>query len=212
MAGHGNPLPTRDAVTGVVLAGGEGRRMGGADKGLVAFEGEPLVSHVLRRLAPQVATLRVSANRNLERYRAFGHDVVADGGTGHAGPLAGIAAGLAAATTPWVLFVPCDVPRLPLDLRARLGAAAVQQGAVLACARTGEGLQPTHALVLRELGEDLARFLSAGGRRVADWYARHDALAVDFDDEAGAFANVNTRAELDALAGGGRDGGGAMTD
>src|SRR5437660_7712009 len=110
-------------ITGIVLAGGQGRRMGGVDKGLVELDGRPLAAHVIARLAPQVSALVINANQNLERYAAFGHPVVPDAVGGFAGPLAGLHAGMTAATRSCVVTVPCDSPFLPLDLVARLAHA-----------------------------------------------------------------------------------------
>src|SRR6185437_902575 len=138
---------SRAAITGVVLAGGQGRRMGNVDKGFVELDGRPLVAHVIERLAPQVATLVINANQNAERYAAFGHPVVADAIGGFAGPLAGLHAGLAVARTSHVVTVPCDSPFLPDDLAARLAAAMAAVDAELAVARTGDQPHPVFALV-----------------------------------------------------------------
>ena len=119
----------REDVTGIVLAGGMGRRMGGVDKGLVPLAGRPLVAHVLERLAPQAGAIIVNANQNRDRYAAYGHPVVADEVGGFAGPLAGLHAGMTAATTPYVVTVPCDSPFLPGDLVARLAAGLERERA-----------------------------------------------------------------------------------
>src|SRR3954463_3719960 len=129
-------------VTGVVLAGGQGSRMGGVDKGLQPFRGKPMVAHVLERLAPQVATILVNANRNVEAYAAFGHRVIADEIEGFAGPLAGFERGLAHASAPLIVTAPCDSPFLPVDLVARLRAALESGGHELAVAKTGDQAHP----------------------------------------------------------------------
>lgn len=188
--------PRREDVTGVVLAGGQGRRMGGVDKGWVAMDGRPLVAHVLARLGPQVGSVTINANQNLERYAALGHPVVTDAVGGFAGPLAGLHAALAAVTTPWVVTVPCDSPFLPADLVARLAHAVGD--ADLAVARTFDQAHPVFALVRRSVRPHLDAFLAAGGRKIDAWYATLRVVEVRFDDEADAFRNINTAAELDA--------------
>lgn len=189
---------SRDDITGIVLAGGQGRRMGGVDKGLVDFAGKPMVAHAIARLLPQVGALMINANQNAERYAAFGHPVVADAIGGFAGPLAGLHAGLAAARTRYVVTSPCDSPFLPVDLAARLAAALVDARAMLAVARTGDQPHPVFALVERSVLPHLAAFLTDGGRKIDAWYATLDVVEVPFDDEAEAFRNINTRQELAA--------------
>ena len=194
-----NPLeiPTAD-ITGLLLAGGMGRRMGGADKGLIALDGVPMASMVLERLRPQVGALLINANRHLDRWQAYGLPVVSDEIGGFSGPLAGIHAGLLASTTPWLLTVPCDSPYFPLDLARRLAAAAAVSGAKLAVARCDGRLQPVFALLRRELLPALEAYLQGGGRRMETWLAEVGSIAVDFDDMA-AFANINTPEELEQL-------------
>lgn len=187
-------------ITGVVLAGGRGQRMGGEDKGFVMLAGRPMVEHVLTALAPQVDALAISANRNLKRYAEYGHPVITDTHPDFQGPLAGMAAVLARVDTPLTLFVPCDGPRLPADLAARLGAA-LNANTPAAMASDGERLQPAHALMRTELAARLIADLAAGERRIANWLRGVGAAIVDFSDQAGAFANVNTPEERDRLAG-----------
>jgi len=186
----------RSEITGIVLAGGQGRRMGSVDKGLVSFAGRPMVAHVLERFTPQVGDIVINANQNVERYRAFGRRVVADAIDGFAGPLAGLHAGLNAAQTPYVVTAPCDSPFLPLDLVARLGAAMARDRSQLAVAKTFAQPHPVFALVLRDVLPHLASFLDGGGRKIDAWYATLAVTEVAFDDEADAFRNINTREEL----------------
>ncbi len=189
-------MAASEPVTGLVLAGGAGRRVGGADKGLLDYRGRPLVVHVIERLAPQVATLIISANRNLDVYRRLGYPVIADASAdqlGRLGPLAGIAAGLAACTTPWLVVCPCDGPHLPTDLVARLLAAAGDQA--LAIAATAEGPQPTFMLCRPALLPALERYLAHGERRVGLWCRQQRAVECRFDD-ATAFANINRPEDL----------------
>jgi len=181
-------------VSGIVLAGGLGRRMGGVDKGLQLLHGRPMIAHVLARLAPQVDDIVINANQNLERYAAFGHRVVSDRVSGFAGPLAGLHAGLAAVAHPLAVTVPCDSPFLPADLVARL---AEQLGANdLAVAKTGDQPHPVFALVHRSVVSNLENYLAGGGRKIDAWYASLQVVEVAFDDEADAFRNINTLEEL----------------
>ena len=186
-------------ITGVVLAGGQGSRMGGVDKGLQAFRGRPMVAHVLERFAPQVDELLVNANRNVEAYAAFGHPVVSDEIAGFAGPLAGFERGLAHARGDLVATVPCDSPFLPRDLVARLREALEAHGAELAVARTGDQAHPVFCLMKRGVHRSLEEFLAGGQRKIDRWYAALAVVEVPFDDEPDAFLNINTREELAQL-------------
>lgn len=192
----------RDTITGLVLAGGRGSRMGGVDKGLQPHRGVPLALHALQRLAPQVGPVMVNANRHLDQYAAFGVPLCADSVPGYAGPLAGFLAGLARCQTRWLVTVPCDSPLFPLDLVARLAAAAADEGAEIALAATREDgsiqPQPVFCLLRADLRGSLEGFLSAGQRKIDRWTAQHRCATVVFDDHA-AFANVNTAAELRRL-------------
>lgn len=185
-------------ITGLILAGGLGRRMGGRDKGLQPFRGKPMAAWAIERLAPQVDVLLINANQNLEAYAAFGHPVVPDRIGGFAGPLAGLHAGLSACETPWLVTAPCDSPFLPEDLVARLGAALEAAGADLAVAKTGDQPHPVFSLVRREALDGLTAFLEGGGRKVDAWYAALKTVEVPFAEER-AFANINTLEELNQL-------------
>ncbi len=196
-------------ITGLVLAGGRGARMGGVDKGLQDFNGLPLALHALRRLAPQVDRTAVNANRHLADYEAFGAPVWPDGLAGYAGPLAGFLSGLERCETAWLATVPCDTPRFPTDLVPRL-AQALAPGRceiAMAAAREEDGplrAQPVFCLLRTDLRDSLARFIQGGGRRIGAWTALHDTVLVPFDapgDDARAFFNANTVAELQALQG-----------
>lgn len=182
-------------ITGLVLAGGRGSRMQGADKGLQLLHGRPLVGWVIERLAPQVGELLVNANRNLARYAAFGARVVPDAIEGHAGPLAGLQRGLMEASHDLVAAVPCDAPRLPLDLVARLARPLDDSGVDAAYARAGGRDQPVFCVLRRRLLPQLTAFIEDGGRKVEAWFATLRAVAVDFEQEAD-FANLNTPEEL----------------
>jgi len=193
-----SPVP-RDDITGVILAGGLGRRMSsdgqGIDKGLVRFGDRPMAAHVIDRLKPQVGRLFINANRNLDAWRALGLPILTDRIEGFAGPLAGLEAALHAATTDWIVTVPCDSPFFPPDLVERLHAAAMSATAQVAVARTGPQTHPVFALVRRDLHEHLVNFLATGRRRIDAWYAPLDVVEVDFTDEA-AFVNINTEHDL----------------
>jgi molybdopterin-guanine dinucleotide biosynthesis protein A len=195
-------MPATQDITGVILAGGRGSRMGGADKGLQNHRGVALALHALLRLGPQVGQLMISANRNLGAYESFGVPVWPDPVSEFAGPLAGFLAGLERCETPLLLTVPCDTPNFPDDLAARLAAALDAEQAELAYAVTiedgREQAHPVFCLMQSALCESLVAFLHSGGRKIDAWFAQHRAIAVRFDD-ASAFFNANTAAELARL-------------
>ncbi len=198
-------------ITGLILAGGRGSRMGGVDKGLQNFNGMPLALHTLMRLQLQVGTVMINANRNLSAYESFGVEVWPDVLADYAGPLAGFLTGLERCETPYLVTVPCDTPRFPLDLVARLAAALEREGAEIAMAagpeRDEQGqlkvrTQPVFCLLKVELLESLTRFTQGGGRKIDGWTAQHSTVVVPFDqagDDPLAFANANTLAELKQL-------------
>ena len=185
-----------DAITGLILAGGQARRMGNVDKGLELFRGKRLVDHVYARLAPQVGGVIINANQNHDAYRTFGVRVVSDAIGGFAGPLAGLHAGLSVSRRPFLASVPCDTPCLPEDLVERLMSRLEESGADLAVAKTGDQPHPVFCLARRSVFEHLTKFLKGGGRKVDAWYASLDVVEVKFDDEAAAFSNINTREDL----------------
>jgi molybdopterin-guanine dinucleotide biosynthesis protein A len=186
-------------VSGIVLAGGQGSRMGGVDKGLQPFRGKPMVAHVIERLAPQVGELLINANRHADEYARFGHRVIADEIPGFAGPLAGFERGLAHASGELVATVPCDSPFLPADLVSRLRARLESEDTQIAVARTGEQPHPVFCLMRRDVLASLQRFLGSGQRKIDRWYGELRVSEVAFDDEADAFLNINTRDELAKL-------------
>lgn len=190
---------TMPPITGLILAGGEGRRMGGQDKGLVLLRGRPLAEWVLTRIQPQVSEVLISANRNLEAYAALGHPVLRDRTEGFVGPLAGIARGLLETRRPFLLAVPCDTPFLPDDLVARLYAALVREQAELAVPLAAGRTQHAVCLMRTEVGASLAAYLARGGRKVQDWQAGLKRAVVDFGDEAAFFVNINRPEQLAAL-------------
>ena len=202
---------SKDDITGVILAGGRGSRMGGADKGLQTFRGMPMALFTLLRLAPQVGEVMINANRNLSAYESFGVPVWPDGIADYAGPLAGFLTGLERCETGYLVTVPCDTPLFPQDLVARLAQALEREGADIAMAaareedpgaESGAGsqvrAQPVFSLMKRELMESLVRFTQGGGRKIDAWTAQHRTVVVGFD-EPSAFFNANTPAELHKL-------------
>ncbi|MEQ1775927.1 MAG: molybdenum cofactor guanylyltransferase MobA [Burkholderiales bacterium] len=192
---------TTSRITGVILAGGQGRRMGSVDKGLKPLRGKPMVQWVLERFTPQVDEVLINANQNLDTYAQFGHHVVPDDIGGFAGPLAGLHRGLSTATHDLIATVPCDSPFLPLDLIARLYAALNEQQADLAVARTGDQPHPVFCLCRKSVLPGLTAFLESGGRKIDAWYAALKVAEVLFDDETDAFSNINTVEELRGFEG-----------
>jgi molybdenum cofactor guanylyltransferase len=192
----------REEITGLILAGGRGSRMGGVDKGLQNFHGMPLAMHALLRLAPQVGEIMINANRNLGAYEALGAPVWPDALPDFAGPLAGFLAGLEHCETRYLVTVPCDSPLFPLDLVARLAGALQRDDAEMAMATSlKDGVQrtqPVFCLMKTELMESLVRFTHDGQRKIDRWTAQHRCVEVPFDDPQ-AFANANTLAELQQL-------------
>jgi molybdenum cofactor guanylyltransferase len=194
--------PGRDEITGLVLAGGRGSRMGGVDKGLQNHQGMPLAMHALMRLAPQVGPMMVNANRNLAAYESLGVPVWPDGMADFPGPLAGFLAGLEHCETAYLATVPCDSPHFPTDLVARLAAGLHAEGAEIALAATLEDgrvqPQPVFSLIASPLLDSLVAAMHAGERKIDRWMARHRVATVVFDD-AEAFFNINTLDELRRL-------------
>ncbi|MGY4828817.1 molybdenum cofactor guanylyltransferase MobA [Sphaerotilaceae bacterium SBD11-9] len=182
-------------ITGLVLAGGQGSRLGGVDKGLQLFAGQPLAQRALQRLTPQVGRLMLSANRHLDDYRRWGVPVWPDESAGYEGPLAGFLAGLQHCSTPCLVTVPCDCPHFPADLVPRLSQALAQADADLAIARTPQGLEPAFCLMKRELLPSLRRFMQSGQRKIERWTDGERRAEALFDDPA-AFFNVNTPDDL----------------
>ncbi len=198
-------------ITGLILAGGRGSRMGGVDKGLQNFNGMPMALHTLMRLQMQVGQVMINANRNLAAYESFGAEVWPDVLADYPGPLAGFLTGLERCETPYLVTVPCDSPRFPLDLVARLAEAMDREQAEIAMAAAPEKdeqgqvkvrTQPVFCLLRIELLESLVQFTQGGGRKIDAWTALHKTVVVPFNapgDDPLAFANANTLAELKQL-------------
>lgn len=173
--------------------------MGSVDKGLKLLRGKPMIAWVIERFAPQVDELLVNANQNLEAYSALGFRVIPDLVTGFAGPLAGLHRGLTEAQHELVATVPCDSPFLPADLVTRLRAGLERTGAEVAVAKTGDQAHPVFCVCRKRVSGSLTQFLAHGGRKIDAWYAKLKVIEVAFDDNAAAFSNVNTEADLAAL-------------
>ena len=196
------PMIDTAHITGLVLAGGRGSRMGGVDKGLQAYLGMPLAMHALLRLSPQVGEVMINANRNLAAYESMGAPVWPDALPDYAGPLAGFLTGLEHCATPYLATVPCDSPHFPHDLVARLAERLDADDADIAIAATREDgelrLQPVFCLMKAMVLESLVAFTASGRRKIDAWTATLRHVAVEFDDPR-AFVNANTVAELRGL-------------
>ena len=200
-------------ITGLILAGGRGSRMGGVDKGLHNFNGLPLALHTLTRLqmGGGVGSIMLNANRNLAAYESFGVSVWPDVLADYAGPLAGFLTGLERCETSFLVTVPCDTPLLPLDLVTRLAQALEDQDADIAMVSAPElgkdgqmtlRAQPVFCLMRVDLMESLVHFTQEGGRKIDAWTALHKTVLVPFDlpsDDPKAFCNANTLTELHEL-------------
>jgi molybdenum cofactor guanylyltransferase len=182
----------RQEITAVILAGGLARRMGGQDKGLITLNGRPMIEHVIAALTPQVGTLLINANRNLETYRGYGYPVIEDMMGDYFGPLVGMASGVQAAATPYLLTVPCDSPFVHPALAEILFRALEEDQAEISVAHDGTRMQPVFALLRRELLPDLLVYLKNGGRKIDTWYAQHRLTLVDFSNWPDTFLNINT--------------------
>jgi len=191
-------IRTRD-ITAVVLAGGQGRRMGGQDKGLIEINGRALVAILVDQLQQQISSILINANRNLERYHAMGYPVVSDQLSDYQGPLAGFACAMTAVDTDFILTLPCDGPSLATDYVARFIASQARTGAPICVADDGERLQPVHALIKVDLLSSLNAFLDSGDRKIDRWYAMHDFVQTDFSDCADMFRNINTPSDQESM-------------
>lgn len=191
-------------ITGLILAGGQARRMGGHDKGLLPLQGQPLITHVIARLHPQVQRLYISANRNLSHYQSFGFPVLTDSMPDFVGPLAGILSGLQqlnsdALATDYLLVVPCDTPCLPKNLAQHLWQARQAKQTRLSVAHDGQRWQPTFALLHHSLQTDLQDYLRSGERRLQAWLLSQNAAQADFSAQPEAFINLNRPEDWEIL-------------
>jgi molybdenum cofactor guanylyltransferase len=194
-----NPIQTND-ITAVILAGGQGSRMGGIDKGLVMYRDKPLVGHVIDAIRLQLDKIIVNANRSLDDYATFGFPVVADDLTGFQGPLAGFVAAMQAADSDYILTLPCDGPIVHEEYVEEMRRAMQRSEADIVVASDGEWMQPVYALIPCRLLDDLKQFLDSGERKIDRWYAQHQTMQLVFPAESGFFTNINTLQELDATS------------
>jgi molybdopterin-guanine dinucleotide biosynthesis protein A len=190
--------PVED-ITAVILAGGKARRMGGEDKGLIELHGRPLLDYIISAVRPQAGHILINANRNLDRYREFGYPVVADIMGDFFGPLAGMASGMQASSTPYILTLPCDSPYVPPDLAGRLYRAMTAANAEISVAHDGVRLQPVFVLLRCELLPGLLEYLEGGGRKIDSWFTRQRLAYADFSDVPDTFLNLNSPADLPVI-------------
>ncbi len=186
-------------ITAIILAGGRGSRLQGADKGLITFRDKPLITHIIDAIKPQVGKIAINANRNLEQYKSYGHDVFTDSLANFQGPLAGFFSGMQHADTDYILTLPCDGPYIPDDMTRRMSTALQENSAELAVAYDGQRLQPVHALIPVSLQKSLQTFLENGDRKIDLWYKQHKMALADFSDIADVFNNINTADDQNRL-------------
>ena len=189
----------RPHITAVILAGGQGRRMGGKDKGLVKFADKPLIQSVIDKILPQVEQVIINANRNTRDYKALGYPVISDAMNNFQGPLAGFMAAMEFVTSKYIVFVPCDGPMLSDELVNRLASQLLADNADIAVAHDGQRMQPVYVLISTHLKDSLEQYLLSNQRKIDRWYANHKVTVVDFSDTPDTFININTQQERDAL-------------
>ena len=189
----------RSQITAIILAGGQGKRMGGKDKGLVKFCSHSLIQSVIKKILPQVEHVMINANRNIAEYEAFGYPVIPDTINNFQGPLAGFMAAMNSVTTDYIVCVPCDGPMLSDELVNRLASRLQEESADIAVAHDGRRMQPVYALISTHLKNSLEKYLLSGERKIDRWYANHKVTIVDFSDIPETFININTRQERDSL-------------
>ncbi len=189
-----------EEISGVILAGGLARRMGGIEKALVEFRGETLLSHVIKRVQPQVKTLYLNVNKKLEQYQKFNLSILEDEKKGFLGPLAGILTAFNKIETHYLLVVPCDAPFVSLNLAETLFKEMQYQNALGAVVHDGERLQPTFLLLHKQLRNDLEIYLNNGQRSIELWLERHLIAKVDFSSQLDDFISFNTFEELNLNA------------
>ena len=179
-------------VTGVILAGGKARRMGGCDKGLLIINNKTMVSYVVDALKPQVKTILINANRSTDEYKRLGYEVISDQLDDFQGPLAGVATAMSFAKTKYIFTCPCDGPLLAADIVSQLAAAFEDQSTEIAVAHNGKRLQPVYALIKCNLQDSLLNYLAQGERKIDRWFSKHNFKEVDFSHNQDCFININT--------------------
>jgi len=190
-----------DNVTGVILAGGKARRMGGIDKGLININEQPMIQYVLDILKPQVHNVIINANRNILEYEKLGCEVVSDQLDDYQGPLAGIATIMNISKTNYICTCPCDGPLVSHDLVSRLFSVLENNKTIeIAVAHDGQRLQPVYALINCKLHDSLLKYLNNGERKIDQWYAQHNYITVDFSDQLDCFININTPEDQQSIS------------
>ena len=186
-------------ITGIILAGGRARRMGGQDKGLIQLGMKPMIEYVLNAIEPQVDAIIINANRNQTTYEKYGFPVVADQIEGYCGPLAGMASGLQISKTPFIVTAPCDSPLIPDNLVDKLYSILQQENAEICTAFSNGRLQPVFTLMKSELLSSMLDFLNNGERKIDRWFEKHHLAIADFSDQPETFININSAEELAAI-------------
>jgi len=184
-------------VTGVILAGGQARRMGGQDKGLVMLNGKPMIEIIIDAFKPQTSRLLINANRNHDHYLKYGFDIVADELSGFCGPLAGMASALQTIDTDYLVTAPCDSPFIPHDLVQRLADALDNKSAEISVAHDGQRIQPVFCMLNKSVLQSLKNYLAAGDRKIDRWFKQHDFAIADFSDKPETFDNINTHEDIE---------------
>jgi len=190
---------SKNDITGVILAGGQARRMEGQDKGLVLLNNKPMIEYIIEILKPQVGSILINANRNHDKYAEYGFDIVSDELSGFHGPLAGMASSLNKIQTPYMLTAPCDSPFIPEDLAQRLITSLETENADISVAHNGERMQPVFCLMKKELLSSMNNFLSQGERKIDKWFNQHTLAIADFSDIPKTFDNLNTLEDIQAV-------------
>lgn len=190
---------SKNDITGVILAGGQARRMEGQDKGLVLLNNKAMIEYVIDTMKSQVGTLLINANRNHDKYGAYGFDIVSDELSGYCGPLAGMASSLNKTKTPYMLTAPCDSPFIPNDLVKRLVTSLEKEDADISVAHNGERMQPVFCLMKKELLSSMTDFLNLGERKIDKWFNQHNLAIADFSDIPETFDNLNTLEDIQAV-------------
>jgi len=188
-----------DNTTAIILAGGQARRMGGQDKGLIQLAQKPMIEYVLNAIEPQVGTIIINANRNQAIYEKYGFPVIADQIGGYCGPLAGMASGLQISETPFIVTAPCDSPLIPDNLVHKLYSTLQQENAEICTAFSNSRIQPVFTLMKTELLSSMLDFLNSGERKIDKWFEKHDLAIADFSDQPETFININSEEELVAI-------------
>lgn len=193
-------MKTHNNITGLILAGGLARRMGGKDKGLVEIEGRPMIAYIIDALSPQVDSILINANRNISTYESYGYEVISDQLENFQGPLAGMASGLKHCHTDYIATVPCDGPVLPENYADILMDAATLAKSPISVGFDGERLQPVYALIHRDLLDDLNNYLASGERKIDRWYDKHNFVKANFSFCKEMFTNINTPEDVQAAS------------